>query len=265
MHSILVDSLLIPQVKIQILIASMNMQLQGSLKLLVLLLLSSTTIGKHVFLDKYSKEIQDYIMIGYEEGGWSQCDILSEESSYNEKAPQMSMGLKEMKTLNMKLVFASAHCLLVSYNVKKKEDLSTLLEIGRNAINHIRLALILKISSGISLAMPDWNYTNLPFMIAAALDDDKEQFLCPVLGDDKPRLKESMCKTSFSHYKEKLLRIGIVGINPYFMVTENGIDGTDMRLIHLLEKSLSFRAEVIPMNSFSEAVNMVSMSHSLLF
>ena len=241
------------------------MQLQGSLKLLVILLLSSSTIGKDVFLDKYSKAIQDFIIIGYEGGGSSHCDILSDESSNNEKAPQMSMGLKQMKTLNMKSSFASAHCLLVNYNVRKNEDLSTLLEIGQSAINHIRLALILKISSGISLAMPDRNYTNLPFMIAAAFDDNKEEFLCPVLGEDKPRLQESMCETSFSHYEGKLLRMGIVGINPYFMVTENGIDGTDMRLIQLLEKSLNFRAEVIPMNSFSEAVSMVSMKHSLLF
>ena len=153
----------------------------------------------------------------------------------------------------------------MNYNVRKKEDLSTLLEIGQSAINHIRLALILKISSGISLAMPDSNYTNLPFMIAADLDNDKEEFLCPVLGEDKPRLQESMCKTSFLHYEKKLLRMGIVGINPYFAITKNGIDGTDMRLIQLLEKSLSFRAEVIPMNSFSEAVSMVSMIHSLLF
>ena len=175
------------------------------------------------------------------------------------------MGLKEMKTLDLKLAFASSHCLLVNYNVRDEEDLTTLLEIGWSAINHKRLALVLKISSGLSLDMPNWSNTSLPFMIAAAFDDDKEEFVCPVLGEDEPRLQESMCKTSFSHYEGKLLRMGIVGINPYFMVTENGIDGTDMRLIQLLEKSLSFRAEVIPMNSFSEAVSMVSMSHSFLF
>ena len=238
----------------------MNMRHKGSFKLLLVeLLLSSTAIGKHLFLDKYSKVIQDYVMIGHEEGRWSYCDILSEESSYNEKAPQISMGLKEMKTLNIKLAFASSRCMLFNYNVRTKEDLFTLLEIGWSAINHIRLALILKISSGISLAMTNWNNTNLPFMIAAALDNDNEQFLCPVLGEDKPRLQESMCESSYSHYEEKLLKIGIVGINPYFMSTANGIDGTDMRLIPLLEKALSFRAEVIPMNSFRAAVNMVSI------
>ena len=244
----------------------MNMKIQGSFKLLVVeLLLLSTTFGKQMFLDKYSKAIQDYIMIGHEKSRRSYCDILSEESSYNEKAPQMSMGLKEMKTLDMKLAFASSHCLLVNYNVKNKEDLSTLVEFGMSAINHIRLALILKISSGIFLSMTNWNNTNLPFVIAADLYDDKEQFLCPALGVDKFRLQESMCESSYSHYEGKLLKIGIVGINPYFMSTENGIDGTDMRLIQLLEKSLSFTAEVIPMNSFSEAVSMVSMSHFLLF
>ena len=243
----------------------MNMKIQGSFKLLVVeLLLLSTTFGKQMFLDKYSKAIQDYIMIGHEEGRRSYCDILSEESSYNEKAPQMSMSLKDMKTLDMKLAFASSHCLLVNYNVRDEEDLTTLMEIGRSAINHKRLALVLKISSGLSLAMPNWSNTSLPFMIAAALDNGKEQFLCPVLGVDKPRLQEQMCDSSYSHYEEKLLKIGIVGINPYFMSTENGIDGTDVRLIQLLEKALSFRAEVIPMNSFSEAVNMVSMSHLLL-
>ena len=101
--------------------------------------------------------------------------------------------------------------------------------------------------------------TKLPFLIAADLDQaqGKEQFLCPVLGQHEPRLEQEMCRPSYVSYKDKMLQFGIFGINPYFIATKNGIDGTDVRLLQLLARALSFRPEVIPLNSYAAAINVV--------
>ena len=226
--------------------------------LLGALFLSDTVLGQSVFLNKHKEAIQNYIKTGHEKG-WKQCDILSADTSSHEGAPHVSMDLNKIKNLNVKFSFASSHCLLVTYKVNSKEDLSTLLEFGWTAIKHIRLALVMKMGSGITLDMTK-NSTKLPFLIAADLDHgSKEQFLCPVLGQHEPRLEQEMCRPSYVSYKDKMLQIGIFGINPYFIATKNGIDGTDVRLLQLLAKALSFRPEVIPLNSFTAALNMVCL------
>ena len=232
------------------------MKLQETYILLLgALFLSDTVLGQSVFLNKHKEAIQNYIKTGHEKG-WKQCDILSADTSSHEGAPHVSMDLNKIKNLNVKFSFASSHCLLVTYKVNSKEDLSTLLEFGWTAIQHTRLALVLEMGSGITLDMTK-NSTKLPFLIAADLDHGKEQFLCPVLGQHEPRLEQEMCRPSYVSYKDKVLQIGIFGINPKLVVTKNGIDGTDVRFIQLLSKALSFRTELIPFGSFDACVNSV--------
>ena len=118
--------------------------------------------------------------------------------------------------------------------------------------------------SGITLEMA--NYTsNLPFMVAARLDDGKEQFLCPIVGEDKPQFGLSMCKQSFISYKNKKIRYGIFGVPPDFVPTNsfgNGIDattidGTSQRFMTMLAEKLKFHPSFTWSPSWLSLVNKV--------
>ena len=102
------------------------------------------------------------------------------------------------------------------------------------------------------------NTTKLPFLIAAKLEQDKEQFLCPVVGEIKPLLEDKMCNPSYASYKNKRLNVALLGIPPYFMLTKTGqIDGTDIRLMRILEQKLNFKADIIIPQSYVDAEFMV--------
>ena len=136
-------------------------------------------------LKKHKKAIQNYMMTGYETK-WQHCDRLSDDSYYSDNEPQITMKVEEINTLNLKAAFAYSTCLLVHYDVSSRATLSALFEFGWKAINHVRLAMVVTMRSGITLEMA--NYTsNLPFMVGAQLDDGKEQFLCPIVGEFKPQ------------------------------------------------------------------------------
>ena len=217
------------------------------------LLLSDISLGKDQerFLDKYKDKIQEYIMTGHEKG-WNNCDIMSSSTNTlsHEGQTKISMDLDKIKTLNFKSTFASSSCLLVSYHVRSMDSFSTLLDFGWAAIQHIRLALMVKINSKINLDMLS-NTTKLPFLIAAYLEKGKEQFICPIVGKQNPLLQEKMCKLSYVSYKEKRLRIALVGIPPHFIFTNDGIiEGTNIRMMRILEQKLSFTAEIIVPDSF---------------
>ena len=164
-------------------------------------------------LQKYKKAIQNYMMTGYE-GKWQHCDRLSDNSYYSENEPQITMNLDELRTLNLKAAFAYSTCLLVHYDVSSRASLSALFEFGRKAINHVRLAIVMTMRSGITLEMADYT-SNLPYLVAAQLDDGKEQFLCPVVGKREPHVQNSMCDDNFASYKDKTIRFGIIGVPPY--------------------------------------------------
>ena len=221
------------------------------------LLFSDTIFGQEqiMFLDKYRIAIQNYIMTGHE-NELQHCDILSGTTISHKVVPQISMGLDKINTLDMKSAFASSHCLLVNYHVSSESNLSALLDFAWTAIQYVRLALVMKMGSSVSLAMAS-NTTNLPFLIAAKQDDNTEQFICPVLGEEKPRLEQDMCKPSYASYKHKTLRIALTGIEPDFVSTSTGNDGTDMRLLMLLSKILDFRPKITVPKSFMGAVEMV--------
>ena len=190
-------------------------------------------------------------------GGWKNCDILSADSFSTEDTPQIAMDLDKLNTMNIKSAFASSHCVLVNYNVGDFSELQTLINFGWAAIDHVRIALVVKMASGTNLSMVT-NTTKLPFLIAAELGQAKEQFLCPVVGEVDPRLDKVMCKLNYVSYKNKTLRIAQFGIIPSFVMTSNGfLDGINIRLMNVLVDKLDFMPKIIVPNSYLDGDNRV--------
>ena len=221
-----------------------------------ILLLFNGIVGQE-FFKKYRGAIQNYIMTGQEEGWGQNCDILSGSTHSHGGMPQINMALDKLHMMNPKSVFSSSKCLLADYDVTSKADLSALLEFGRAAINHVRLALVVKLHSGVTLDMAK-NTSKLAYLVAAESSQGKEQFLCPVVGDFEPRLEEEMCKLSYVSYTNKKVRIGLVGVPPEFVFTsDGGIEGTTIRLIKMLADRLRFMPEYIITHSYNAAERMV--------
>ena len=222
-----------------------------------MLILCNTAVGHqhNTFMAKYKDKIQKYIMTGHEEG-WKHCDILSANPS-DEGVPQLSMNLETINTLNIKSAFENTHCLLMHYDVSNKASFLTLLEFGWNAINHVRLALMLEMHSGITLEMIE-NTSKLPFLVAAQYEDGREQFICPVIGELNPLLVNEMCNQSYLDYKNKTLRIGLIGIPPDFVMTDAGtIDGANIRMIDMIAKRFEFSPQINVAVSYSAAEEQV--------
>ena len=226
---------------------------------LAFLLIDKALGGRlRLFFDKYMDEIQEYTMTGHEKG-WTYCDILSANPFANKDQPQISMDLEKIQTLNARANFAFSNCLILSYSVNNLFSLEKLLHFGRAAIQHIRLALVIKLNSGITLNMIS-NSTKLPFMIAAELSNGREQFLCPIVGVSDPILEENVCNPTYTSYKGKRLRITFMGSPPYYIPTNSTtgqFDGTDIRLMRILERQLNFRGKIIMPQSHSDAFIMV--------
>ena len=243
------------------------MNLQFTIAHLLLgMLLSGEALGngQTTFLEKYKKAIQDYTMTGHE-SGWNHCDILSEKSYLREDTPQITMDFDKIRTMDIRTAFVSSHCLLVNYRVISKANLSALIDFGWAAIQHIRLALVIKMEAGISLDLAT-NTTKLPFLVAAESDQGIEQFLCPVVGEAEPRFERKMCKKSYRSQKNRTLRIGIMGMKPYFVNLGNlGYDGMDIRMLKMLEKSFKFETKlIIPPGGLVGIANMVSIRESCI-
>ena len=221
-----------------------------------MLLLSLGVYGQDQILTKYKGAIQNYIMTGYE-STWRHCDMLSANIYSYEGVPQVTMDLDKIETLNVKSTFSSSSCLLVIYDVSSKDGLSTLLEFGQNAINYVRLALVIKMRSGITLEMAT-NTSNLPYLVAAESQHGMEQFICPVVAEVKPRLRHEMCSPSYLDYKNKVLRIGLMGIPPDFVLTSTGsIEGVNIQLIKMMAERLKFTPEINIAASFIAAEDQV--------
>ena len=107
--------------------------------------------------------------------------------------------------------------------------------------------------SGITLEMA--NYTsNLPYLVVAELNDGKEQFLCPVVGEVKPHFGKSMCKQSLINYKNKKIRYGGTGYPPDFVGTS---EGTSVRFMNMLAEKLQFNPTLTWSPSYYELFNKV--------
>ena len=230
--------------------------------LVVILNLPDASIGQEQisFLNRYKEAIQNYIMTGHEYG-WKQCDILSDESSFEKgsqmgSTPHIFMEVDKIMTLNIISNFASSPCLLVTYHIDDMTSLSTLLDFGKAAFQYTRLALVLTMDSGITLEMAS-NVTKLPFLVAAESTHGKEQFLCPVVGETDLRLEQELCDQSYVSYKNRTLRFGIVGIPPYVYYTDAGHDGIDTKLLTMLKERLNFTPKLIDPPSWTGSMHMV--------
>ena len=219
------------------------------------------------FLVRHKLAIESFMMTGHGEG-WRHCDILSSISVQHRALdsfaqPQMTIELKRFLNMDLSIVLSSSSCIFVSYHVNSNQSLASLIKLGWETVQRKRLALVLKMGPGISLDMAA-NTEKLPFLVAAELQTGQEQFLCPVLGETKPHLSHYMCDQSHASYKNKILRVGMVGISPYFIADKNGIAGADITLLNYLEAKLECTSKIYVPKTFAASINMVSI-HNFLF
>ena len=169
-----------------------------------------------LFLSKHGQSIESYIMKGYGNRSGYQCDVLYDNTQKDsiEGMARFVMDLNEIEHFNLSSNLVSSHCLLVSVSINTNESLATLIKFGWTVVQHKRVALVMKMSSGMTLSMAT-NITKLPFLVAAELKEGKEQFLCPVVGEREPYLQHSMCDHAHTSYKNKVIRVGIIGVPPY--------------------------------------------------
>ena len=185
---------------------------QASLCIGVILLLKQVHgSGLEMFAAKHRAAIQEYIMVGYGDG-WKHCDILSAnpEASFYKDIPHFAITLEKLLTIDIGSILSSSHCLLALYEVNTHQNLTSIIEFGWKAIQYKRIALILKMGSGLTLDHRI-NTTKLPFPVAAEVEDEEEQFICPVIGKVEPLLQEHMCEQSYITLEKKTLRIGMMG------------------------------------------------------
>ena len=238
--------------------------------------------SSNIFLTKNKDHIEKYIMNGYG-WGWKHCDImndLSQQTNYFDETPKFVMDLNRLGSFDIKTLLSSSYCLLISGNVHSNQTLSDLIKFGWSVVQHKRLALVLKLSQGMTLEMAK-NATKLPFLVAATRADGKEQFLCPFIGEKNPRLQDTRCDVRYSSYKNKTLRVGTFGTPPYMYgkftslttlfknisnknvttVGKNGPDGANRQLLQTLAEKFNFKFAFKVADGYVDASNMVSNEH----
>ena len=125
------------------------------------------------------------------------------------------MSMTELNHLDIIRTFSSSKCLLVSFHANNNHSLSRLIQFGWTAVQHKRLALLLTMGAGVTLKSVR-NTTRMPFLVASEVEDGKRQFLCPVVGEHEPRLQNYICHHSYASYKNKTIRVGMIGMRPWF-------------------------------------------------
>ena len=210
------------------------------------------------FLDEHKAHIQNYIMAGYG-GGWTNCDVLSLKPT-GVDAPQFLMKFEAFDKLDIRSALSSSHCLLASYHIDSRKSLSAIIELGWRVIRqHKRIALVLSMENGVTLEMvTDKERENMPFLIAARLESGDEQFLCPVVGRSEPLRQGHLCDISYTSYKYKKLRVGLLGVIPHVGFPKSGIYGTDVRLLSLLAKKFKFMPVVVIPRTYTQGAKMVN-------
>ena len=209
---------------------------------------------QEIFMENYREAIQKYIMTGAGEG-WHHCDILSDNPSHN-SLPQMTMDLDTVETLDVKSAFKYSHCLLIHYEVRSMETLSNLLEFCQEAKDIIRLALLVKLRPALTPEIAA-SLSNVSFFVAVESENGHVSFLCPIVGRIKPIFQHEMCNQSYLDHKNKVLRIGLLGIPPEFIVGRSGFDGTTIKLMDMMAEKLDFVPKVKLAPSFDGAINQV--------
>ena len=223
---------------------------------LINLSLASSVVGNNfgMFLDRHIGAIENYIMEGYGKG-WNYCDEISQEPNFLGSRPQYLMDTRVLNDIDLPPTFASSSCLVVSSHVKSNQSLSALIQFGWNVVRYKRLALVLKMSSGVTLDLAT-NTTGLPFLVAAELGVGKEQYLCPLIGDSKPRLQHSFCGESLSSITNKTLRVAVFGVPPYITYPYGGADPSFLRMV---SEKLDFSFNMAWSAGFEDAISQVGI------
>ena len=197
----------------------------GVYKYQVLLCIGVIVLANEVHglgLHKHITAIQEYIMAGYGDG-WKHCDILSanlEEAGFDEDIPHFAVTLEKLLTIDIGSTLSSSHCILALYEIDTPKNLASIMEFGWKVIQYKRIALILKMGSGLTLDH-NINTTKLPFPVAAEVENGEEQFICPIIGKVEPLLQEHMCEQAYITLEKKTLRIGMVGYQLFGKKTLN--------------------------------------------
>ena len=169
-------------------------------------------------LSKHQDSIENHMMTGYGKRGSYKCDIIHDLGTFPDKKtnrPSFALNIDRLESLDVASTLKSAQCLLVSYHVNSNHSLSALIKFGWTMVQHKRVALVTKMGSGLTLDMAA-NTTKLPFLVGAKLEDGREQFLCPVVGQSIPTLQSSMCNKLQCSLRDKILRVAVFGVPPYF-------------------------------------------------
>ena len=202
------------------------------------------------FLDRHIRDIENYIMTGYG-NGWNQCDKITLEPKFLDNRPLYVIDQHFMNRTELPNTIASSSCLIVTSQVKSNQSLSALIQFGWNVVRYKRLALVLAMSSDISLDFSR-NTTGLPFLIAAQLEGGKEQYLCPLIGQSSPLLQHSLCDQSLYLMKKKTLRVTLFGLMPWIGYP---FEGSDPRFIEMVSEKMDFSVKMTWASQFPDAIN----------
>ena len=167
-----------------------------------------------MFMAKHLVAIEEYIMAGHG-NGWTQCDIVAanlKKSSIYQHIPSVATDIKNLERIDIGATFSSSHCLLAMYEVESLQNLASLMEFGSRAIQHKRLALVIKMVPGLSLKNT-FDTERPPFLVAALLENDKEQFICPRVVNPQ----KYMCDKSVVKFEGNMIHVGFLGMGPNFV------------------------------------------------
>ena len=78
-----------------------------------------------------------------------------------------------------------------------------------------------------------------------------------VLGFPKPHLSNYMCDQSHASYKNKVLRVAMYGLSPYFIAGKDNIGGADTTLLKYLAAKMKFTSKIYLPKTYLASINMV--------
>ena len=169
-------------------------------------------------LTKHQDLIENHMMTGYGKRGSYECDIIQGPKILHDQKtnrPSFVLDIDQLESWDVSSTLASSQCLLVSYHVNSNHSLTALIKFGWTVVQQKRVALVMKMGSGLTLDMAA-NTTKLPFLVATQLEDGREQFLCPVIGQSIPNHQPSMCNQLQRSCRDKILQVAVFGVPPYF-------------------------------------------------
>ena len=202
------------------------------------------------FLDKHIGDIENYIMTGYG-NGWNHCDEITLEPKLIDNRPKYLIDQHFINGIELPNRVASSSCLIVTSQIKSNQSLSALIQFGWNVVRYKRLALVLAMSSDISLDFAK-NTTGLPFLIAAQLQGGKEEYLCPLIGLSSPLLQHSLCDKSLYSMKKKTLRVSVFGVLPWIGYP---FEGSDPRFLEMVSEKMDFSIKMTWTSGYTDAIN----------